>query len=332
MPFLERLSQRLLGQPLQLPSLDVWWLGEPSAYAFAMAHLDSMIVRPCLGQDREPIVVGMLEGEARQALQQRIEANPGHFVAQYPVAPSLNPKWDGEALVPSAVVLRCFVVADGDSWRVLPGGLAREPAGDTALQPARPAQRHAQGRLGAGRGRGRRADPDQPALPPARGRSRQRRPAEPRRRQPLLARPLRRAARQRRAPAAPHRHPRGAGRDRRARGRRAPPARQADRPRQPDAEPGGAGDARERRLPAAASPPSPSEQARPRHGARRHPAPDRHAARPLLARHDDRRRPAAERGAQRPARRRAATSIRCSPRSTTSSASSRRCRASPART
>jgi uncharacterized circularly permuted ATP-grasp superfamily protein/uncharacterized alpha-E superfamily protein len=133
MPFLDRLSQRLLGQPLLLPSLDVWWLGEPSAYAFAMAHLDSMIVRPCLGQDREPIVVGMLEGEARRDLQQRIEASPGHFVAQYPVSPSLNPKWDGETLVPSAVVLRCFLVSDGGSWRVLPGGLAREPAGDTAL-------------------------------------------------------------------------------------------------------------------------------------------------------------------------------------------------------
>ena len=38
-------------------------------------------------------------------------------VAQYPVAPSLNPKWDGETLAPAAVVLRCFVVADGDGWR-----------------------------------------------------------------------------------------------------------------------------------------------------------------------------------------------------------------------
>jgi len=134
MPFLEQLCQRLLGQPLRLPSLDVWWLGEPTAYAFAMAHLDSMIVRPCLGQDREPIVVGMLEPRERKALEQRIAAQPGQFVAQYPVAPSLNPKWDGETLTPSAVVLRCFVVADGDSWRVLPGGLAREPSGDTALR------------------------------------------------------------------------------------------------------------------------------------------------------------------------------------------------------
>jgi uncharacterized circularly permuted ATP-grasp superfamily protein/uncharacterized alpha-E superfamily protein len=134
MPFLERLSQRLLAEPLKLPSLDVWWLGEPTAYAFAMAHLDSMIVRPCLGPDREPIIVGMLEGSARKALEQRIAAQPGHFVAQHPVAPSLTPKWDGKALVPSAVVLRCFLIAEGDSWRVLPGGLAREPAGDTALR------------------------------------------------------------------------------------------------------------------------------------------------------------------------------------------------------
>src|SRR6185436_11915378 len=67
LPFLARLSQRLLGEPLKLPSLDVWWLGEPQALAYARAHLDEMIVRPCLGQDREPLVVGMLEGPARRA-------------------------------------------------------------------------------------------------------------------------------------------------------------------------------------------------------------------------------------------------------------------------
>ena len=133
MPFLERLCQRVLGQPLQLPSLDVWWLGEPTAYAFAMAHLDSMIVRPCLGHDREPITVGMLEPAERADLEKRIAAQPGNFVAQYPVTPSLSPKWDGEALVPAAVVLRCFLISEGKGYRVLPGGLAREPAGETPL-------------------------------------------------------------------------------------------------------------------------------------------------------------------------------------------------------
>jgi len=134
MPFLERLGERLLGEKLELPSLDVWWLGEPTALSFALANLDLMIVRPCLGQDREPIVVGMLEAAERKALVERIRAQPGQFVAQYPMTPSLTPRWDGESLVPSAVVLRAFVVADHDTYHVLPGGLAREPDGDTALR------------------------------------------------------------------------------------------------------------------------------------------------------------------------------------------------------
>jgi uncharacterized circularly permuted ATP-grasp superfamily protein len=134
MPFLERLSERLVGQPLQLPSLDVWWLGEPAALTFALANLDLMIVRPCLEADREPIIVGMLEAAERKALEARIRAHPGHFVAQYPVTPSLSPKWDGNNLAPAAMVMRVFVSADGDSYRVLPGGLAREPMGDTCLR------------------------------------------------------------------------------------------------------------------------------------------------------------------------------------------------------
>ena len=135
MPFLERLCERLLDQPLGLPSLDVWWLGEPSAAAFVLANLDTMIVRPCLGADREPIVVGMLEPAERKALEARIRAQPGQFVAQHPFTPSLSPRWDGQArgLTPAAVVMRVFVSAEGDGYRVLPGGLAREPTGETAL-------------------------------------------------------------------------------------------------------------------------------------------------------------------------------------------------------
>ncbi len=142
MPFLGRLSRHLLGEELKLPSLDVWWPGEPAALSYVLANLDAMIVRPCLDQDREPIVVGMLEEKERAALEERLISRPGHFVAQFPVGPSLSPKWNGKALAPAAMVLRCFLIADpaadpkaaGRSYRVLPGGLAREPAGDTALR------------------------------------------------------------------------------------------------------------------------------------------------------------------------------------------------------
>jgi len=135
MPFLDRLSQHLLGEKLALPSLDIWWLGEPTAYAFVMANLDAMVVRPCLGADREPIVVGMLDAAERKALEERLRSQPGQYVAQYPVAPSLSPKWDGKGLAPAAVVVRCFLIADpAGSYRLLPGGIAREPAGDTPLR------------------------------------------------------------------------------------------------------------------------------------------------------------------------------------------------------
>ena len=113
----------------------MWWLGEPAAYAFALANLDLMIVRPCLGQDREPIVVGMLEaGRAQGAARQRI-ARPARPVRGAVSRDALAQSQMGRrGLVPAAVVLRCFVIAEGDGYRVLPGGLAREPAGDTALR------------------------------------------------------------------------------------------------------------------------------------------------------------------------------------------------------
>ena len=133
MPFLDRLCQRLLNQSLGLPSLDVWWLGEPTAYAFVMANLEKMVVRPSLGQDREPVVVASLAPTDRLALERRIAAEPGDFVAQYPVVPSVSPKWDGKGLAPASMVLRCFLASDGYGYRVLPGGLAREPVGDNPL-------------------------------------------------------------------------------------------------------------------------------------------------------------------------------------------------------
>ncbi|HYC63224.1 MAG TPA: circularly permuted type 2 ATP-grasp protein, partial [Reyranellaceae bacterium] len=68
MPFLPRLAERLLGEKLSLPALDVWWPGEPPALSYVLRNLDGMILRPCLSLDQEPVVVGMLDTEARRRL------------------------------------------------------------------------------------------------------------------------------------------------------------------------------------------------------------------------------------------------------------------------
>ena len=115
---------------------------------------------------------------------------------------------------------------------------------------ARPAERHAEGRLGAGRGRRRRAAPLDAALPPGRRRAQRCRPAKPRRRQSLLARPLYRAPRQRRPPAAHHGDQGGDRRGEPARRPRTAPAGTPAEPGQPDGPGFSSVGTGERRLPA----------------------------------------------------------------------------------
>ncbi len=56
--YLPSLSRRLLGEPLKLPSVATWWLGEPAALADASARLDRLIIKPLERSPREPPLFG----------------------------------------------------------------------------------------------------------------------------------------------------------------------------------------------------------------------------------------------------------------------------------
>ncbi len=124
-PFLPSLAPHVLGEDLTLPALDVWWLGEEPARREVLARFDSMVVRSVMDADREPITVRELAGDRRTALMARINKRPWAFVAQRPVNASVAPSWSPEGLRPDPVVVRVFLVAEGDSYRVMPGGLGR---------------------------------------------------------------------------------------------------------------------------------------------------------------------------------------------------------------
>ena len=69
--YLPRLSRELLGEPLQLPSIATWWLGEPAAFEDAWRRPERLIIKPIERSPNEPgIVVGQLSAEAREALRQ----------------------------------------------------------------------------------------------------------------------------------------------------------------------------------------------------------------------------------------------------------------------
>ncbi len=134
--YLPGLSESLLGEPLKLPSVATWWLGQPSAFAEAWERLDQLIIKPLERTTAEPAVFGAdLDAAARQRLHAKIALRPSRYVAQEWVHVSQAPVIEREGthrteqLQARTVGLRVFAVATPDGYRVMPGGLARV-AGD----------------------------------------------------------------------------------------------------------------------------------------------------------------------------------------------------------
>ena len=137
--FLPAVSRALLGEDLLLPPVPAWWCGDEKGRAEVLADLDRVILRaltpdawgPRLPK-REPgsipgtrLFPPLLSSTEREALRAAIEARPGSWAAEeYSEAGTAPVVHDGR-LAAGRLVLRCFVVADGDDWEVLPGGLAR---------------------------------------------------------------------------------------------------------------------------------------------------------------------------------------------------------------
>ncbi|MEK7781994.1 MAG: circularly permuted type 2 ATP-grasp protein, partial [Verrucomicrobiota bacterium] len=126
MSFLPGLSKHILGEKLKLPSVATWWCGQETARKYVLEHLDRLVVKPAFRTHlTTPDPEKPLSTKERDALKRHIEFDPDLFVAQERVKLSTAPSWDGKGLVPKPVGLRAFLVATGDGYRVMPGGLTR---------------------------------------------------------------------------------------------------------------------------------------------------------------------------------------------------------------
>jgi uncharacterized circularly permuted ATP-grasp superfamily protein/uncharacterized alpha-E superfamily protein len=123
--YLPVLCERLLGEPLALPSVATFWCGDPAARRYVLANLGRLIVKSTFDFRAPPRIGERLSERQRQELATRIEAAPHAFTAQEPVAPSTAPVWLGGRLVPQPVVFRAFLAAREGSYRAMPGALAR---------------------------------------------------------------------------------------------------------------------------------------------------------------------------------------------------------------
>jgi uncharacterized circularly permuted ATP-grasp superfamily protein/uncharacterized alpha-E superfamily protein len=125
LPLLPSLCERLLGEPLRLPSVDTWWCGEPAARDHVLSRLDDLVVRPISRGAGRSVVGAALTAAQRETLTARIRAAPHRFVGQELLQLSSAPTSDQDRLVARTVVLRAFAVRHGSSWTAMLGGLGK---------------------------------------------------------------------------------------------------------------------------------------------------------------------------------------------------------------
>jgi uncharacterized circularly permuted ATP-grasp superfamily protein/uncharacterized alpha-E superfamily protein len=135
--FLPRLCERLLGEPLRMPSVATWWCGEPPALAQAIQNLERVVIKGAYSQMRvEPMFGEDLDERGRASVTAMLKARPHMYVAQELVqlsqAPVCDPRDPARQLRASAIGLRVYACASPDGYVVMPGGLTRAATGTDA--------------------------------------------------------------------------------------------------------------------------------------------------------------------------------------------------------
>ncbi|HEX4251304.1 MAG TPA: circularly permuted type 2 ATP-grasp protein, partial [Pseudonocardia sp.] len=81
LPLLPRLCERLLGEPLRLPSVPTWWCGEDEGRRYVVANLDQLVVKSIGREQGAQTLLGWeLSAAERDELRHRIEARPYGWV------------------------------------------------------------------------------------------------------------------------------------------------------------------------------------------------------------------------------------------------------------
>ena len=145
--FLPALAQHLIGETLQLPALPTWWCGERAAMENALPLLSECVIKPtyigCAERSFQTVLGSQLSRRELDEWAGRIARRGDEHTVQRYMPLSQMPTWQGDAtgstagagsIVPRAALLRVFAVSDGpNSWRVLPGGMARLAGSDAQI-------------------------------------------------------------------------------------------------------------------------------------------------------------------------------------------------------
>jgi uncharacterized alpha-E superfamily protein len=130
--FLGSLSRYYFSEDLLLPSVATWWCGQEREREHVLANLGRLIVRR-ISTTRSQLTAGQdgrIGGNGdtidREELSEQIRRAGHDFVAQEPLQASSSATLSRDfGLQAAPVVVRCYVAATADGYKVMPGGLAR---------------------------------------------------------------------------------------------------------------------------------------------------------------------------------------------------------------
>src|SRR5260221_7514858 len=131
--FLPALCQKLLGEPLRMPSVATWWCGETAALNEVIANVDRLVIKGAFPQARvDPMFGEDLDEPGRNRAIGMLKARPSDYVAQELVHLSQAPVWDrvhSRRVLGRSMGLRVYACASPNGYVVMPGGLTRVASG-----------------------------------------------------------------------------------------------------------------------------------------------------------------------------------------------------------
>ncbi len=116
-----------LGEDPILPNVETYLLGNDADRAYALEHLDELVVKAVGESGGYGMLIGPHSTAAeREEFRRRIVANPRNYIAQPTLALSRAPSFLEDGIEPRHVDLRPYVLCSGDDdCTIVPGGLTR---------------------------------------------------------------------------------------------------------------------------------------------------------------------------------------------------------------
>jgi uncharacterized circularly permuted ATP-grasp superfamily protein/uncharacterized alpha-E superfamily protein len=129
MAFMQNACKFLLKEPLLISSIATWWCGQTKELDFVLANLPKLIIKKTnRKQGFRSIYARLLNKEQLEDLKNLILKNPKDYVAQEEVSLSTTPAFINGSIEPRYAAIRAFLIAEGEDYKVMEGGLTRSSA------------------------------------------------------------------------------------------------------------------------------------------------------------------------------------------------------------